>query len=159
MRLVSVLWLLAGSAAAGAAEEESFQPVLATEKTRASREALAALERPGTVFFTDDFETPESLKKYFLEAAPAERLALERNRWTCLELMIRANEPGRAGGELAAWIDGKLYVHYTGFRWRSAPQVKLKRFSLGLYVHQAAKENTVWYDDMALSTGYIGPMK
>jgi hypothetical protein len=301
MRLVTVLWLLAGTAA-GAAEEEAFQPVLVTEKTRASREALAALERPGTVFFTDGFETPESLKKYFevrggkeglarvvldpalarsgkgafqctapardgkesgvgalgwfgpeghdrvhfrhylrfapdydqgnlhhvggglaavagddkwahtgaaglrpkgddrftssfepwkdwgrlpppgrmflytywmdmkrdpdghywgnnLEAAPAGRVALERNRWTCLELMIRANEPGKADGELAAWIDGTLYIHYTGFRWRSAPQVKLKRFSLGLYVHQAAKENTVWYDDVALSTGYIGPLK
>jgi len=24
-----------------------------------------------------------------------------------------------------------------------------------VYVHQAAKDNTVWYDDVVLSTGYV----
>jgi hypothetical protein len=37
--------------------------------------------------------------------------------------------------------------------------VRLKRFSFGLYVHAAARDNTVWYDDVALSTGYLGPVK
>jgi len=291
-----------GASAAPAAPEGEFQPVRVTEKTRADRTALAALERPGTVFFSDDFESPESIKKYFevrgekeglarivfdpkvarsgkgafqftapardgkesgvgavgwfgpeghdrvhfrryirfapdydqgnlhhvggglsavagsnkwahmgsaglrpkgddyfnssfepwkdwgrlpppgrmflytywmdmkrdkdghywgnnLEAGEGDRLALDRNRWYCLEHMIRANDAGKPNGELAAWIDGKLYIHYTGFRWRSAPDVKLKRFSFGLYVHQAARVNTVWYDDVALSTGYIGPAK
>ena len=32
-----------------------------------------------------------------------------------------------------------------------------RRFDLGVYVHAAAKDNTVWYDDVALSSGYIGP--
>jgi hypothetical protein len=36
--------------------------------------------------------------------------------------------------------------------------VKLKRFGIGVYVHQATRDNTVWYDDVALSTGYIGPL-
>ncbi len=88
---------------------------------------------------------------------PNRRGALERNRWYCLEHMIRANDPGQANGELAAWIDGKLYIHYQGIRWRTSPQVKLKRFDLGLYQHQATRDNTVWYDDVVLSTGYIGP--
>jgi hypothetical protein len=35
--------------------------------------------------------------------------------------------------------------------------VKLKRFDIGVYVHHAAQNNTVWYDDVVLSTGYIGP--
>jgi hypothetical protein len=35
--------------------------------------------------------------------------------------------------------------------------VKLKRFNIGVYVHRAKKDNTVWYDDVVLSTGYIGP--
>jgi hypothetical protein len=85
------------------------------------------------------------------------RIALERNRWYCLEHMIRANTPGKADGELAAWIDGKLYLHYTAIRWRTDADVKLKRFSIGVYVHKAARDNTVWYDDVTLSTGYIGP--
>ncbi len=91
--------------------------------------------------------------------ADDERIVLERDKWYCLEHMIQVNEPGEANGELAAWIDGKLYIHYTGFRWRSTPEVKLKRFGIGVYVHNATKDNTVWYDDVALSTGYIGPLE
>ena len=92
-----------------------------------------------------------------LEPQQSDRLAIVRDRWYCLEHMIRANDVGKANGELAAWIDGKLYIHYTGIRWRSSADVKIKRFDIGVYVHQARKDNTVWYDDVALSTGYIGP--
>ena len=88
-----------------------------------------------------------------------ERGVPERGKWYCHELMVKANEPGEANGELAAWIDGKLYLHYTGIRWRSDAKVLLKRFSLDVYVHAAAKDNVVWYDDVVLSTGYVGPVK
>jgi hypothetical protein len=87
----------------------------------------------------------------------SERVIPRRGQWYCLEHMIKANDAGQSNGELAAWIDGKLYIHYQGIRWRSSPDVRLKRFDLGVYVHAAAKDNTVWYDDVALSTGYIGP--
>lgn len=93
-----------------------------------------------------------------LEPEPADRLELERDRWTCLEHMIAVNDPGEANGELAAWIDGELYLHFTGIRWRSAPDVLLKRAGFGIYVHEARRDNVVWYDDVALSTGYIGPI-
>ena len=86
-----------------------------------------------------------------------DRISLDRDRWYCLEHMIQANDVGQANGELAAWIDGKLYIHYTGLRWRTGAEVKLKRFNIGVYVHRAKKDNTVWYDEVALSTGYIGP--
>lgn len=92
-----------------------------------------------------------------LGPAEADRIVLDRDRWYCLEHMIVANDMGQANGELAAWIDGKLYIHYTGFRWRRSADVKLKRFNIGVYVHRARKDNTVWYDDVVLSTGYIGP--
>jgi hypothetical protein len=92
-----------------------------------------------------------------LAPVDAERVIPRRGQWYCLEHMIKANDVDRSNGELAAWIDGKLYIHYQGIRWRSSPEVRLKRFDLGLYVHAAAKDNTVWYDDVALSTGYIGP--
>ncbi len=82
-----------------------------------------------------------------------ERVVLRRDKWYCLEHMIQVNDPGKANGELAAWIDGKLYIHYRGFRWRTTPDVKLKRFGIGVYVHRATRDNTVWYDDVALSTG------
>jgi hypothetical protein len=92
-----------------------------------------------------------------LGAAPEERVVPPRDRWTCLELMVRANSPGKADGELAAWADGRLYAHWKGLRWRSTPEVRLKRFGLDVYVHKAERDNTVWFDDVVLSTGYVGP--
>ena len=86
-----------------------------------------------------------------------ERFIPKRGQWVCLEHMIKANDVGKANGELAAWIDGKLYIHYKGIRWRSSSKLMLKRFGLGVYIHAAEQDNTVWYDDVALSTGYIGP--
>ncbi len=91
--------------------------------------------------------------------AKEKRLTLKRDQWYCLEQMIKVNDPGKANGEMAAWIDGKLYIHYKGFRWRSTDKVKIKRFGIGVYVHKATKDNTVWYDDVVLSTGYIGVKK
>jgi hypothetical protein len=90
---------------------------------------------------------------------PEEHINPQRDRWYCMEIMIQLNEPGKADGELAAWIDGKLYLHYKGFRWRTTGDLKLKRFGLDVYIHQAAKDNTVRYDDVVLSTGYVGPRK
>ncbi|MGH7131986.1 MAG: hypothetical protein ACREJO_08590 [Phycisphaerales bacterium] len=87
---------------------------------------------------------------------PAGRINPKRGEWRCYEQMIKANTPGQADGELAAWIDGKLYGHFTGFRWRTTPAVKLKRFSLSVYMHQSNRDNIVWYDDVVLSTGYVG---
>jgi Polysaccharide lyase 14 len=91
--------------------------------------------------------------------APAEdrRVVPERGEWVCLEQMIRVNEVGKADGELAAWIDGKLYLHMKGFRWRSDERVTIKRFDVGIYIHEATRDNSVWYDDVVLSTGYVGP--
>jgi hypothetical protein len=94
-----------------------------------------------------------------LEPGGDARFQFERDRWYCLELMIQTNKVGSSDAELAAWIDGKLYLHYKNFRWRSSDAVKLKRFGLDIYVHHATKDNTAWYDDVALSTGYIGPMR
>ncbi len=92
-----------------------------------------------------------------------ERVVPERGRWYCLEQMIKTNAIAdgapRPDGELAGWIDGRLYVHYTGIRWRSSDAVRLKRFALIVYVHQARRDNTVWYDDVTLSTGYVGAVK
>jgi hypothetical protein len=81
----------------------------------------------------------------------------ERDRWYCMELMIKANDAGQANGELAAWIDGELYMHIPGFNWRTTDELKIKRISLGIYIHNNPKDNICWFDDVVLSTGYIGP--
>ncbi len=114
---------------------------------------------------------------------PADRFVPERGRWYCMEVMVKANtitpptptpgesteggkngSPGGRGagvanadGELAAWIDGRLYTHFTGIRWRGSDAVRIKRASLGVYIHESRRDNTVWYDDLVISTGYVGP--
>jgi hypothetical protein len=82
----------------------------------------------------------------------------ERDKWICMEMMIKANDAGSNNGEMAAWIDGKLYLHLNEFNFRTVDALKLKRISLGIYIHNNPKENTAWFDDVALSTGYIGPV-
>ena len=94
-----------------------------------------------------------------LKPATEGRRIPQRGEWVCLEQMISTNTIGKADGELAAWIDGELYLHMKGFRWRTDERVKLKRFEIGIYIHHAERTNTVWYDDVALSTGYLGPVK
>jgi len=81
----------------------------------------------------------------------------ERGRWYCMEMMIKTNDAGHDNGEIAAWIDGELYMHLTGFNWRTTNELKIKRISLGIYIHNNPKDNICWFDDIALSTGYIGP--
>ena len=83
----------------------------------------------------------------------------ERDRWYCIEIMIKSNDAGQDDGEMAAWIDGQLYMHLKGFNWRTTNALKLKRITLGVYIHNNPKDNVVWFDNVALSTGYIGPIK
>ena len=93
----------------------------------------------GNVFYPDSFIIPE------------------RGRWYCMEMMIKANDAGHDNGEIAAWIDGELYMHLTDFNWRTTNELKIKRISLGIYIHNNPEDNICWFDDVALSTGYIGP--
>jgi CubicO group peptidase (beta-lactamase class C family) len=81
-----------------------------------------------------------------------------RGTWHCFEIMLKANSPGQEDGEQAAWIDGRLYAHFTGILWRRSDQVRLKRMTLGVYIHDNPKRNVVHFDDVALSTGYLGPV-
>jgi hypothetical protein len=45
---------------------------------------------------------------------PARAQTVPRNRWQCVEVMMKLNsEPDRHDGELALWLDGKLDGHYA----------------------------------------------
>lgn len=94
-----------------------------------------------------------------LEPPKERRIVPKRDEWVCLEQMIQVNDVGEANGEMAAWVDGKLYLHWKGFRWRTTERLRIKRFNLGLYLHEARKANTVYYDDVVVSTGYVGPVR
>jgi hypothetical protein len=94
-----------------------------------------------------------------LGPAASGRVVPPLGRWHCVEQRVAVNTPGRADGELAVWIDGELYLHYRGFRWRSTEDVRIKRATLLVYVHEARRDNRVVYDDLVVSTGYVGPGK
>ena len=89
---------------------------------------------------------------------PARRFIPERGKWHCFEIMLKANDPDKENGEQAAWIDGQLYGHFTGILWRKSDQVRVKRMTLGVYIHDNPRQNVVHFDEVALSTGYIGPV-
>lgn len=86
------------------------------------------------------------------------RTVSARGEWLCIEQMIQVNTPGKADGEIAAWVDGELYLHMTGIRWRSDAKVTVKRMNLDIYIHHAEQDNAVWYDDVVISSGYVGPI-
>lgn len=94
-----------------------------------------------------------------LEPPKERRVVPKRGEWVCLEQMVQVNDIGESNGELAAWIDGELYMHRKGIRWRTDERVRVKRFNLGIYIHRAERENVVWYDDVVVSTGYVGPVE
>jgi hypothetical protein len=84
---------------------------------------------------------------------------IERGRWYGLEMMIKVNRPDRADGEQAFWVDGQLQGHYTGLRWRTTENLKVNCLWMLLYIHDNPQVNRVWFDDVVVSTAYVGPLK
>ena len=106
--------------------------------------------------------------KYWGNAiSPEAPLVVPRDRWQCVEVMVKLNSaPDKADGELALWLDGKqvMYVAqgtprgpwtglgfrlmggktepFEGFRWRTSPNLLLNYFWLLHYVtDSAARQN------------------
>ncbi len=85
------------------------------------------------------------------------KVLIRRGRWYCMEMMLQANFSGRKNGAQAFWINGKLIGHVKNIVWRFTNGLKINSFMLGLYIHDNRKINRMWYDDVVVSTGYIGP--
>jgi ferric-dicitrate binding protein FerR (iron transport regulator) len=60
-------------------------------------------------------------------AAP---LALAPGRWHAVELMCRANDPGRRNGAVLAWINGSLAAEVDGLRFRDVDTLNLREMAL-----------------------------
>jgi hypothetical protein len=90
---------------------------------------------------------------------PQEPFALERGRWYCMEMMVKANAPGAADGEQAFWIDGEEIARFAGIRWRTTEALKINDFWLMLYVHQSRQLNRVYFDEVVISSQYVGPLE
>ena len=68
---------------------------------------------------------PEENKWLFAENFdPRPNMNVERGRWYCYELMLKANTPGERDGRVALWIDGKLAGDFPNLRFRSVDELK-----------------------------------
>ncbi len=110
---------------------------------------------------------------------------IKREEWICVEFMMKINDPVDSfNGEQAFWIDGKKIIHlgdgfpngywvwdkfyphidslaFEGFQWRSNEKLKLNFFWLLYYMTDGIpnKTDTVYFDDIIISTSYIGPLE
>jgi hypothetical protein len=101
---------------------------------------------------------------------PEVAIPVASDRWTCVEVMVRANTtPGSLDGAQAFWIDGKLAAGFEGYRWRTDPKLKLNGVCLRLSMTEEAarrqgsteplEKATVLFDDVVVATRYIGPQQ
>jgi len=100
------------------------------------------------------------------EAAGSKRVVPPLDRWQCWEFMLQANTvPDKADGKQAMWVDGKLVGEFPGLRWRTRNDVKVNCLWIQHYgyddsdpTRQYSKDQqTVWFDDIVVSTRYVGP--
>ena len=101
-----------------------------------------------------DKKTGKYWGKYF---KPKRNILIKRGKWYCFEMMLKANSAGQKNGEQAFWINGKLIGHFKNMTWRHVNDLRINKFHIGLYIHDNRKVNRIWYDDIIISTGYIGP--
>jgi len=104
--------------------------------------------------------------------------------WICVEIMILVNDPPElSNGEQAFWINGNKAIHlgrgfpsgywkwdefipsdtdgcFEGFQWRTTSDLKLNYFSLSYYMTDGkpGEIDKVLFDDVVVSTRYIGPL-
>lgn len=100
------------------------------------------------------------------DAAGPNRVIPPLDKWQCWEFMLQANSaPDKADGRQAMWVDGKKIGEFTGIRWRTRNDVKINCLWLQHYGYDAGdptraylkETQTVWFDDIVVSTSYIGP--
>ncbi len=114
---------------------------------------------PGEVIFYSYF--PEMLQapdgmfwgNHFFQNDPRE--ALQPRRWYCLELQIKANNPGFRDGLQRMWIDGMFKGEVSNMRWRDTTDVRINAFQLTFSGAVPVTEH-VWIDNIVVSTQRIG---
>ncbi len=110
---------------------------------------------------------------------------IKQGEWICVEFMVKMNDPVESSnGEQAFWINGEKVLHmgegfpsgywakdrfyphpdssaFEGFQWRKTDDLKINFFWLSYYMTDETGDHTdsILFDDVILSTGYIGPHK
>lgn len=87
---------------------------------------------------------------------------IEKEKWICAEFMLQHNTPGKADGEQAYWIDGRLVGHWKGINWRTEPELRANALTLESYVTDRWTRNPtniVYFDDLVVAREYVGPSR
>ena len=85
---------------------------------------------------------------------------IPRDRWICVEFMLKHNTPGERDGGQAFWIDGTLQGHWKGINWRKSAQLKANALTLETYITDRWTKNpvnVVSFDNVVFARRYIGP--
>jgi hypothetical protein len=85
---------------------------------------------------------------------------IPKERWICVEFMLKHNTPGKPDGEQAFWIDGDLQGHWKGINWRKSPSLMANALTLESYVTDRWTRNpvnVVSFDNVVIARSYIGP--
>lgn len=85
---------------------------------------------------------------------------IKRNRWICVEFMLKHNTPAQPDGEQAFWIEGRLVGHWKGINWRKSEGLKANALTLESYITDRWTKhptNVVSFDNVVIATRYIGP--
>jgi len=93
---------------------------------------------------------------FAVPAAPV----IPRDRWVCVEFMLKHNTPGQPDGEQAFWIDGALLGHWKGINWRKTEALKANALTLESYITDRWTKNpvnVVSFDNVVIAKRYIGP--
>ena len=95
-------------------------------------------------------------------------MSFQRGRWYEMEYQVFLNTPGMHDGWVQVWVDGVQEGTKTGLNSRGTAgwNVKLNRIRVGGWYSNSANSNscpnpaqasTMYVDDVAVSTQYIGP--
>jgi hypothetical protein len=85
---------------------------------------------------------------------------IPKERWICVEFMLRHNTPGQPDGEQAFWIDGALLGHWKGIHWRKTDGLKANALTLETYITDRWTKNptnVVCFDNVVIARRYVGP--
>jgi len=83
------------------------------------------------------------------------------NQWHHFEAHIKYNENGQRNGIYQVWVDGRLKVHATDIKNRNdLNSMFIDTVGLAGYCHNNWTHAwNLWYDDVIISTSYVGPIK
>jgi hypothetical protein len=107
-------------------------------------------------------------------------VTLRRERWYCIEQYVKMNtidtkkftpvdafgnyswDAANADGQMKAWVDGRLVVDHTGFRFARNPAIGLRGLDGNWYFGGRAlstSQQSYKWRDVVIATKYIGPRR